>query len=103
LSAFLKFCVFLALVFGSEGMLLQYLGPAEKLSPAGAPGYVAMAKPLSAPAGASDAIHTIPESLRIARNSEAAPDSSTGGVVAWICRKSSKIKGLSQISFPEIG
>jgi SH3-like domain-containing protein len=64
-------------------MLLQYLGPAEKLSPAGAPGYVAMAKPLSAPAGASEAIHTIPESLRIARNSEAALDSSTGhsGVV----------------------
>jgi SH3-like domain-containing protein len=83
LSAFLKFCGFLALVFGSGGMLLQSLGSAENLSPADAPGYVTMAKPLSAPAGASDAMHTIPEPPPIARNSGAAPDSSTGhsGVV----------------------
>ena len=84
LSAFLKLCGLLALVLGSGGMLLPYLGPAERLGPAGAPGYViATAKPLSAPADTSDAIHTIPESLRIAHNSEAAPDSSTGhsGVV----------------------
>src|SRR3954447_20627807 len=40
LSAFLKLCGLLALVFGTGGMLLPYLGPAERPGPAGAPGYV---------------------------------------------------------------